>query len=166
MDNDIRSEIGTSFLGRYFINDLSAKMLAKDVAQLANIPLAQLSGLISLDIEHARWKQGELPTATGIINWKDATVTVADTASLGNVSIILSESDQDLLNAEIKNQGGDIKISGTAELVPESDYAVDIKLTPTASANNNIKQSLGLFAQRQNNGDYILKKSGPLNQIM
>ena len=166
MDNDIRSEIGTSFLGRYFINDLSAKILAKDVAQLADIPLAQLSGLIALDIEHAQWKQGELPIATGIINWKDATVTVADTASLGNVSITLSESDQDLLNAEIKNQGGDIKISGTAELVPEADYAVDIKLTPTASANNNIKQSLGLFAQRQNNGDYILKKSGPLNQIM
>ncbi len=166
LNNDIHSEIGTSFLGRYFINDLSAKILAKDVAQLANIPLVQLSGLISLNIEHAQWKQGELPVATGIINWKDAVVTVADTASLGNVSITLSESDQQRLNAEIKNQGGDIKISGTAELVPESDYALDIRLTPTASANNNIKQSLGFFAQKQNNGDYVLKKSGSLSEIM
>lgn len=166
LDNNINSEIGTSFLGRYFINDLSATILAKDLAQLAEIPLVQLSGLISLDITHAQWKQGELPIATGEINWKDAAVTVADTASLGNVSILLNESEQQLLNADISNQGGDIKISGNAELVPETDYALNITLTPTATAKNNIKQSLGLFAQKQSNGDYVLKKSGSLNQIM
>lgn len=166
LDNNINSEIGTSFLGRYFINDLSATILAKDLAQLAEIPLAQLSGLISLNITHAQWKQGELPIATGEINWKDAAVTVADTASLGNVSILLNESEQQLLNADISNQGGDIKISGNAELVPETDYALNITLTPTATAKNNIKQSLGLFAQKQSNGDYVLKKSGSLNQIM
>lgn len=166
LDNRINSEIGTSFLGRYFINDLSATILAKDLAQLAEIPLAQLSGLISLNITHAQWKQGELPIATGEINWKDAAVTIADTASLGNVSILLNESEQQLLNADISNQGGDIKISGNAELVPETDYALNITLTPTATAKNNIKQSLGLFAQKQGNGDYVLKKSGSLNQIM
>ena len=166
LDNNINSEIGTSFLGRYFINDLSATILAKDLAQLAEIPLAQLSGLISLNITHAQWKQGELPIATGEINWKDAAVTITDTASLGNVSILLNESEQQLLNADISNQGGDIKISGNAELVPETDYALNITLTPTATAKNNIKQSLGLFAQKQSNGDYVLKKSGSLNQIM
>lgn len=166
LNNEISSEIGTSFLGRYFINNLNATISAEDLAQLAEIPLAQLSGLVSLNIEHAQWKQGELPLASGEINWKDATVTVTDSAALGNVSIILSESDQQLLTAEIKNQGGDITISGSAELVAEADYAVNIKLTPTASAKNNIKQSLGLFAQKQKNGDYVLKKSGPLNQIM
>ena len=166
LDNDITAELGTSFLGRFFINDLYAKVTAEQAGQLANLPLVQLSGIISIDIESARWKQGELPLATGEIRWTDAAVTVADTASLGNVTIQLSESEQQLLNADIKNQGGDIKINGTAGLVPEADYAVDITLLPTASANNNIKQSLGMFAQRQSNGEYTLKKSGSLNQIM
>ena len=166
LNNTINSEIGISFLGKYFINNLSATIPAKEVAQLAEIPLAQLSGSISLDIEHAHWKQGELPTASGEIHWKNATVTVADTASLGNISIILGESEQQLLHAEINNQGGDIKISGSAELVEENNYALNMKLTPTASANANIKQSLGFFAKRQNNGDYLLKKSGSLDQIM
>ena len=165
-DNKITAQLGSSFLGRYFINDLSAKIAAHEVAQLANIPLAQLDGMISLDIEHAQWKQGELPLAIGEIKWTDASVTVADTASLGNISIVLSESDQQLLNAVIKNQGGDIKINGTAELVPEADYSVEMKLLPTATANNNIKQSLGMFAQKQPDGGYLLKKSGSLNQIM
>lgn len=164
--NDISAELGTSFLGRYFINDLSAKITAREVTQLAEIPLAQLDGLISLNIEHAQWKQGELPLASGEIKWTNASVTVADTASLGNISILLSESEQQLLNAEIKNQGGDIKISGLAELVAEADYSIDIKLSPTATANNNIKQSLGLFAQKQPNGDFLLKKSGSLDEIL
>lgn len=166
LDNDISAELGTSFIGRFFINDLSAKIAADEVAQLANIPLARLSGMITLDIESAQWKQGELPLATGEIRWADAAVTVADTASLGNISVLLSESDQQLLNAKIKNQGGDIKITGSAGLVPEADYAVELKLLPLASANNNIKQSLGMFAKKQGSGEYLLKKSGPLNQIM
>ncbi len=157
LKNDISAEIGTSFLGRYFVNNLEAEISAQQAAQLLNIPLVQLSGLISLNIDHAQWKQGELPLATGVINWSNAEVTVADTASLGNVSITLSESEEELLNADIKNQGGDIKIDGLAELVPEANYAVNIKLLPTASASDNIKQSLGLFAEKQNSGEYLLK---------
>jgi len=163
--SDIETELGTSFLGRFFVDDLHAVLTASDLAQLANIPLAQLSGLITLHIEHAQWKQGELPTASGEIKWQDATVTIADTASLGNVSIVLGESEQQLLSAVISNQGGDIMIEGKAELVPAADYVLDITLTPTASANNNIKQSLGMFAKRQANGEYQLKKSGSLNQL-
>ncbi len=165
LDNDISAEVGTSFLGTYFVNNLKAKISAQEAAQLVDIPLVQLSGLISFNIDHAQWKQGELPLATGVINWKNAKVTVADTASLGNVSITLSESEQQLLNADIKNQGGDIKVSGTAELVPEANYAVSIKLLPASSASDNIKQSLGLFAKKQSNGEYLLNYSGPLNQL-
>lgn len=164
--NDITATLGRSFIGRLFIDDLSAQISASEVARLANIPLAQLDGDISINIEHAQWKQGELPLASGEIKWTNASVTIAETASLGNISIVLSESDEQLLNAEIKNQGGDIRIIGTAELVPEADYTAEIQLIPTASANNNIKQSLGFFAIKQKNGGYLLKKSGPLNQIM
>jgi general secretion pathway protein N len=164
--NTISGEVGTSFLGRIFINELTARISAAEVATVAAIPLVQLDGLISLDIEHAEWKQGELPLASGRVIWENAAVTAAETAALGNVTITLGESEQHQLSAAIQNQGGDIKISGSAELLPEADYALDIKLLPTASANNNIKQSLGLFAQRQSNGEYILKKSGSLNQIM
>jgi len=166
LDNKISAELGSSFTGRFFVNKLSAKIAAREVATIANIPLAQLDGTVIINIEHAQWKQGELPLASGEIKWLDATVTVAETASLGNVTIMLSESPQQLLNADISNQGGDIKINGHAELVPETKYTLDIKLLPTASASNNIKQSLGFFAQRQPGGEYLLRKSGSLDQVM
>lgn len=166
LGNKVSAEFGSSFTGRYFANEVSAKIAAREAAKLANIPLVQLDGMINLDIKHAQWKQGELPLATGTVQWKNASVTVAERAALGNVNIILSESDQQLLNADIKNQGGDILISGSAKLLANNNYALDLKLMPTASANNNIKQSLGFFAQKQKNGEYLLKKSGPLNQLM
>jgi hypothetical protein len=165
LGNDINTEIGASFLGRYFVNDLTANISAKDIAGFADIPLAQLSGLVSFNIDHAQWKPGGLPLATGQINWKDATITISDTASLGNVLITLDESEQELLNADIKNQGGDIKITGNAELVAEADYRVNITLSPSASAGSNITQSLEMFAKKQGNGNYLFKKSGQLSQI-
>ena len=165
LENNISAEIGTSFSGRYFVSNLQTSIPAEKATQLANIPLVQLSGLISFNIDHAQWKQGELPLATGVIYWNNAELTVTDTASLGNVSITLRESEKQLLVADIKNLGGDIKISGIAELIPEADYAINIKLLPTPSADDNIKQSLGLFAKKQNNGEYLLKYSGPLNQL-
>ena len=164
-NRDLTAEIGSSFLGRVFVNNLTAEITAENVTKLANIPIAQLSGLIYVDIEHAHWKQGELPLATGTINWKDATVTVMDSASLGNVTITLSESDDHFLTADIQNQGGDIKINGDAKLVPEENYATNISLLPTASANKNIRQSLKLFAKKQNNGAYLINNKGSLDQI-
>jgi len=165
LDEAISAEAGSSFLGRVFINDLRATVAASEVTRLANIPIAKLDGPIILDIQHAQWKQGELPLASGSIKWNDASVTVAETASLGNVLILLSESDQQLLNADIKNDGGDISISGNAELVAESDYAADITLAPNASASSNVRQSLEMFAKRQPNGEYNIKKSGPLSSL-
>ncbi len=164
-ENDISAELGLSFAGRVFINNLKAEISAQQVAQLANIPMAQLAGLISINIDSAQWKQGELPVASGVINWRNAEVTVAETASLGDVTITLFESAQQRLQADIKNQGGDIKIDGMAELLAEADYAVNITLLPTASASNNIKQSLGFFAKRQDSGEYLLKHSGSLHAI-
>lgn len=164
-DNNIKAEIGISFVGSYFINRLTGKISAEEVAKLANIPMAQLTGLISVNINHAHWRQGDMPVASGQISWDDAAITVADTASLGNVLITLSESEQQLLKADIKNQGGDITITGTAELVPEAEYVVKMLLTPTASASDSTVQSLAMFAKKQKNGDYAFGQSGTLSDI-
>ncbi|RKZ60377.1 MAG: hypothetical protein DRQ44_12825 [Gammaproteobacteria bacterium] len=164
-DRNVESEIGVSFLSKYFINDLTATLSAEKIASLANIPLVQLSGDINLSLEHAHWKKDELPLATGVITWTQAAITVADTVSLGKLTIALSENDQQFLLANINNIDGDLSVNGLAELIPEASYSVDIKLTPTASTSDNIKSSLSLFAKKQKNGDFLFKNTGQLNQL-
>ncbi len=102
-EQKITGEIGISFLKQIFVNNLSAKIASKNVAELANLPLVQLSGMITLDIEYVHWKMDELPLASGNIIWDSATISVAETVSLGKLSITLSENDQHFLNADIKN---------------------------------------------------------------
>ncbi len=164
-DRNVESEIGVSFLSKYFVNDLTATLSAEKIASLANIPLVQLSGDINLSLEHAHWKKDELPLATGVITWTQAAITVADTVSLGKLTIALSENDQQFLLANINNIDGDLSVNGLAELIPEASYSVDIKLTPTASTSDNIKSSLSLFAKKQKNGDFLFKNTGQLNQL-
>jgi general secretion pathway protein N len=161
----ITAEVGSSFLGHVYVNDLDAMLPASEVTQYANIPLTQLDGTFRLAIEHADWNPGEIPMADGVIEWNQAAVTVADTAALGNVKIILSETD-DKLNAAVSNKGGDISITGTAQLTAEADYRVDLTLTPDRRAKPNIRQSLGMFANRGPGGSYLLSKSGSLKQFM
>ena len=165
LDNTIRARAGSTFLGRIFVSDLVAHIPARDITKLAAIPLAQLDGEFDINIDSASWKADGQPLATGQINWKNATVAVTETARLGNVSIALSESEQDMLQAAISNQGGDIKVSGSAELLPDNRYQLNIRLKPLAGASNSIRQSLAMFAKKQGNGEYLLQNSGSLNQI-
>ena len=165
LGNNISTEASLSLTGYLFLNNLNASLTAKQLTELANIPLVQLDGLFEVNIKSAQWKHGKLPLATGIINWTNAKVTVAESAHLGNISIILSESEQQTLSANISNKGGDINISGTADLLPDESYAVDLKFTPTASTKNSLKQSLGMFAKKQSNGDFLLKNTGSIKKI-
>jgi len=165
LKNEISTEASLSLTGRLYINNLTASISADQLAKLANIPLVQLDGQLTMNIDSAQWKQGELPLATGVINWTNAIVSVAESASLGNISITLSESEQETLAANVSNKGGDIIISGTAELISDENYAVDLKFKPTATTKDSLLQSLGMFAKKQNNGAFLLKNTGSINNI-
>jgi general secretion pathway protein N len=161
----VNAQVGSTFLGSVFVNDLKGLIAASDVARYANIPLAQLGGTFRLSIDHADWNPGDIPLANGVIEWNQASVTVADSASLGNVKIVLSAPD-DTLNAKLSNTGGDISVKGDAQLTAEANYKLDLTLTPDRRAKPNIRQSLGMFAKRGPGGSYLLNKSGSLKDYM
>ena len=164
-EEKVSAELGASIFKQFFVNNFSAKVSSEKIAELADIPIAQLSGMVTLDIKHAHWKINELPLASGNIIWDGATISVAETVSLGKLTIALSENDQHFLNADITNKGGDLSLSGNAELIPEKNYSVNVKLSPTSSASPNIGNSLSLFSKKQRNGDFLLKKTGQLDQL-
>jgi len=163
-DEAISGEIGASVTGTVFANTLNGRVSAETVTRLANIPMAQLAGMIDIAVEHISWSQGELPEVDGRLVWKDASVTVAETASLGDVSIVITQQD-DSLRADVNNNGGDIELNGDAALNPEAEYQANIRFKPTASASQNLRRSLGLFAEPQGDGTFLLKNSGSLKQL-
>ena len=146
-------------------SDLRARLEASVIQQLAAIPFGQLDGVFNIDIASLQASQQSMPRAEGRISWKNAKLTMMETVDLGEVLFELKPGKQDSLDIVVGNKGGDISISGQANVMNNKRYTVDISFTPQRSASANVTQSLGMFARRQSNGSYRFKQSGSLQQL-
>jgi len=146
-------------------NNLRTRISAQELGKLAALPMGEIAGDIYLDIATLSLKQGGLPTAEGVIKWNKASVTVAETADLGDIIVTLTQSEENPLNASISNKGGQLAISGQASADDKTNYNINIKLTQNNKASKNLKDTLSLFAKAQKNGSFILTNKGNLKQL-
>lgn len=151
--------------GKITARNVNATMDAATLAQLARIPLAQFSGSISLKIDQLEWQQGQVPRATGRLQWNSAAVTVSETAKLGDIVITLTENKTQPLHANISNQGGDIKLEGEANVSEDGAYSLKLNMLPNRSASSNVRSSLGMIAKPKPNGSYELNNNGNLKSF-
>lgn len=145
--------------------NIKTTMTAQALGQIITMPIGEIAGDISVDLATLNWQQGGVPSANGIIKWDKASITIAETAQLGDITITLSESEDQPVNAEISNKNGQLAIAGTASINTETDYKLDLTLTPNNKASSNLKSSLSLFAKPQSNGGFIVKNNGNLKQL-
>jgi len=160
---DVSAQIGIGVLGNVVAQNIHARIDAETLTDLAKIPLAQLEGLISIDLDTLHWQQGEIPISSGKMHWQNARLTIAETVQLGNVLIELVENDEDKMQATISNQGGNLKTDGTATLDNLANYNLSLTLTPSSSSSKNLTDSLSMFAKKQNNGSFLVKYDGQLD---
>lgn len=145
--------------------NIKTTMSAQALGQMITLPIGEIAGDISVDLSELNWRQGDIPSANGVIKWNRASITIAETAQLGDVTISLTESEENPINAQISNQGGQLSIGGLASVSTETDYSLDLSFTPNKKASKNLKDSLSLFARPQANGSFVLKNSGNLKQL-
>ena len=145
-------------------NSVRARLNAKDVQQMINLPFGQLEGEININLETLELSAGGIPKTTGQIKWRSAKLTLAETVELGNIEINIAPEQKDM-KAVIANKGGMISISGSAIISSDKRYTLDIDFKPEATASASIAQSLGMFARRLPNGTYQLKQNGNLKQF-
>jgi len=160
---DISALMGIGLLGNVVAQNVHGRIAAETLTDLAKIPLAQLEGLISIDLDTLHWQQGEMPIGSGNIHWQDARITVAETVQLGNILIELIENGENKMQATISNQGGSLKTDGSATLDNLANYNLSLALTPSRSSSKNLTDSLSMFAKKQNNGSFLVKYDGQLD---
>ncbi len=161
----LQGQFGIGITGSFVARDLYTEIDAQSLGNLAGLPLGELDGLISIQLESANWTYQQTPTAVGNIHWKNATVTIAEEAKLGDVEITLVESDDFPLMATINNKGGHININGESHVSGDGSYNIELKLSPNNSASKNLRSSLGLFAEQQSDGTFVVKNTGNLKQF-
>ena len=164
-DNPLNMRLSAGIAGRLALDDLELQLDATDVQPLIALPIGKLSGVFRLRINSASFKQGEVPRIDGTIDWNQAAVTVAETAELGNVSVLVSERDESPLAARISNKGGDLAINGDFSTTPQGEYALKLTMKPGDTASDNLIGSLAMFAKKQRNGEYAINNTGNLAQL-
>jgi len=163
--NPLSGQISAGMNKNIQAKNIKTAISAKALSQIITMPMGEIDGDISIDLETLNWQQGGIPSATGVIKWDKASVTIAETAQLGDITITLSESEENPVNAEITNQGGQLSIDGQATLDEKTKYNLDLNFKPNNKASKNLKSSLSLFAKPQPNGSFALKNSGNLKQL-
>ncbi len=161
----LSTELALQLSGQLTARDIKASISAATLAQLAQLPLAELGGEISLQFERLVWKASQVPRAIGILRWHNASITVAETADLGNVSIVLTEGVAQPVLARISNQGGQIKLDGEANVGEDGEYHAQLTMLPNSDASANIRNSLGMIAKPKPGGRYQIDHSGNLKQF-
>jgi general secretion pathway protein N len=161
----IQAQLGIGITGTLMARDLSAKMDARLLGGLAGLPVGELAGLITIQLDSASWARDHIPNAIGTVHWNNAAVTVAETANLGDVAITLAESNDFPLMAIINNKGGQIALDGKSHISDDGTYDLELKLSPDNTASKNLRSTLGMFAKQQNDGSFVLKNAGNLKQL-
>ncbi len=164
-NQNIIGNFSVSATGTLSASDIRARIDAPVVQELAQMPIGELGGTFNINIESLEIKENRLPFIKGELKWKNAKLTVLDTVDLGFINLKINTDEADTLLATITNTKGQIQLSGDATLDNNKSYKLNLRLTPDSKAPNNIRQSLAMFAKRQTDASYLLKRKGNLTEF-
>lgn len=150
--------------GNTSISDAEAKLPAKVVQELLDIPFGELGGDIEMYLDDVQLQTDVMPTIEARIFWQHAQFALDQTIALGQVEININTDDTQQTLVEIKNADGDVRITGNAQIGTDRSYVLNLDLKPK-DATGNVAQSLNMFAQRQADGSFRVKQSGNLSQL-
>ena len=101
----------------------------------------------------------------GTLTWIQSSVTISESAYLGNFSVLINEQDESPLSASISNKGGHLALNGTFTTSAQGEYSLQLSMKPNATASSNLSSSIAMFARKQSNGEFIFNNKGNLKQL-
>lgn len=164
-NNPLNARLSVGLSGDLDVHDLDMKLDATDVASMFVLPIGELSGNFLLQISNATFQPGSVPHIVGTLNWNQAAVTVAETADLGNVAVLINENDDSPLTASISNNGGQLTLNGGLNTDQAGNYSLKLNIRPNASASYNLINTLSMIAKKQPNGTFVIINKGNLEQL-
>lgn len=162
---NIIADLSINALGTIRASDIRARVDAKVVQNLLRLPMGELAGSFNINIESLQLQPPALPIIRGRIKWQNAKFTLMEPVKLGHIQLDISPLDNNGLKATINSAKGQLSIKGRASVDEKKQYKLELSLIPEDSASPNIRQSLGMFARRQTDGSYLLKRNGNLTEF-
>jgi len=164
-NQNITGKLNVSAFGTISASDIRARINAPVMQELIQMPLGELDGVFNIDIENLVIEPQGNPLVKANLKWKNAKLTMVETVDLGFVDLSVTTNENNQLIAKISNKKGQLLIDGTAGLDAKKAYDLNLRITPEESATDNIRQSMAMFAKRQSDGSYLVKRKGNLREL-
>ncbi|VAW64238.1 hypothetical protein MNBD_GAMMA09-1360 [hydrothermal vent metagenome] len=164
-EQNVVGNINISAMGDISASDVRAQIDASVMQKLVNMPLGELGGVFNINVEDFEMSDEGFPVVSANIKWNNAKLTLLETVDLGHINLDITPEEDNRLSAKITNNKGELSLDGTATIDPSKNYNLDLRITPEDSAKPNIRQSLGMFAKKQTDGSYLVKRKGNLRDL-
>lgn len=149
--------------GRIDVDGLALRGPAAGVRALFSGLGVEPAGQLLVRVDEATLAAGRIERLAGRMQWSEAALTAPFEIELGMVRASVEPvGNGDGYAIELTGEGGALDIAGVANLQRDGEYRVDLRLTPTASAPDGLRETLGLVAQREGDG-FRVRRSGRLS---
>ena len=152
--------------GDVTVEDFRMDARAKALEPLLPAPIAEFDGTLDVELRELALVDGLLARVDGRLAWIGATLERPVGVDFGEVEVTVAPEGEALHAGSIEAGGGDVAASGTFTLAPNGDYAVDVLVTPAASAPAPVLDALRRAGRADAQGRYRVRQSGNVNRLM
>ena len=148
--------------GRIDVDGLSLRGPAAGLSAALSGLGVEPAGQVLVRVEEGTLAAGRIERLAGRMQWSEGALTAPFGLELGMVRASVEPAENgDGYAIELTGEGGALDIAGVANLQPDGQYRIDVRLIPTASAPDGLRETLGLAAQREGDG-FRVRRSGRL----
>ena len=155
-----------SFSGDLTVSDATVQIPANSLQQYLPLPVAEFGGSVLANITRLELQNMLLKTTEGQILWRNAAVTGAVRAKLGQVQLDITPETDSLHRAKLTNRDGQIEINGDFQIEKNGDYKADIRIKPLSTTPPELEGMLGNLGRRASDGSYRVRDNGNVSQFM
>ncbi|MGM0593471.1 MAG: type II secretion system protein N [Pseudomonadota bacterium] len=129
---------------------------------LAMAPVS-VDGTLAVDVaEAALTADGKVQSLAGRINWLGAKMVAPQALEFGDLEAELRSTDDEGVEARLKDRGGPLSLDARVTLVPSGRYDLDGSVAAASGADASLRQALGMLGRSGADGRYPLSWSGQL----
>ena len=132
------------------VSDAHLRLPARAAAPAFGIPALDLSGTIEIDIAHARFVASWPNELSGTARWRDAAVTGAAQARLGELRAAFSSTADGRVHGTVGDAGGPLAVAGVFD-AGITGYRAQVRLAPRGD-NPQLAEALQYVGQPQDGG--------------
>lgn len=144
--------------GAYAVRAAHLRLPAPVAAPALGIPALDLLGTIDIDIDRARFTAAWPDELAGSAHWRDAAVTGAAQARLGELQATYATAGDGVIHGTVRDAGGPLQLSGSFE-AGIARYRAQARLAPRGD-NPQLAEALQFIGQPQADGSRELLIEG------